>query len=62
MKGKWSLISSIIQVALGVLVIISFIILAMTGENMARWIVTLLLAIAFVVIGIMRIIDYKSNK
>lgn len=62
MKSKWWLISSIVQLVVGVLAIISFVILVISGENMTRWIVTLLLAIAFVVIGIMGIIDYKSSK
>ena len=62
MKSKWWLISSIVQLVVGVLAIISFVMLVISGENMTRWIVTLLLAIAFVVIGIMGIIDYKSSK
>ncbi len=62
MKSKWWLISSIVQLVVGVLAIISFVILVISGENMTRWIVTLLLAIAFIVIGIMGIIDYKSSK
>lgn len=62
MKSKWWLISSIIQLVVGVLATISFVILAISGENITRWIITLLLAIAFVIIGIIGIIDYKSNK
>ena len=62
MKSKWWLISSIVQLVVGVLAILSFVILVIGGENMTRWIVTLLLAIAFVIIGIMGIIDYKSSK
>ena len=62
MKSKWWLISSIIQLVVGVLATISFVILAISGENMTRWIITLLLAIAFVIIGILGIIDYKSSK
>jgi len=44
------------------LAIISFIILAISGEIMTKWIITLLLSIAFVIIGIIGIIDYKSQK
>ena len=62
MKSKWDLISSIIQLVFGALAIITFIILAINGEIMTKWIVTLLLSIAFVVIGIIGIIDYKSKK
>lgn len=62
MKSKWDLISSIIQLVFGALAIITFIILAINGEIMAKWIITLLLAIAFVVIGIIGIIDYKTKN
>ena len=58
MKSKWHLIASVIQVIFGILAILAFIILAVNGENMTRWIVTLLLAIAFVVIGIIGIVSY----
>jgi len=62
MKSKWDLISSIIQLVFGILAIIAFIIIAISGEVMTKWIITLLLAIAFVIIGIIGIIDYKSKK
>lgn len=62
MKNKWNLISSIVQLVFGMLAIIAFIILAVNGELVVRWIITLLLAIAFVIIGIIGIIDYKSQK
>ena len=58
MKSKWHLIASVIQVIFGILAILAFIILAVNGEIMTRWIVTLLLAIAFVVIGIIGIVSY----
>ena len=62
MKNKWKLIASIIQLVIGALAVLSFIILGLNGENMIRWIVTLILAIAYVVLGIIGIIDYKSNR
>lgn len=62
MKSKWNLISSIIQLVFGILVIIAFIILAINGEFIVRWIITLLLSIAFVIIGIIGIMNYKSKK
>ena len=62
MKSKWNLISSIIQLVFGVLAIIAFIILAIKGEFITKWVITLLLAIAFVIIGIIGIVDYKSQK
>ncbi len=62
MKSKWNLISSIIQLVFGALAIVAFIILLINGENMSRWIITLLLAVALVVTGIIGIIDYKNQK
>ena len=51
MKSKWYLISSIFQALIGLIAIIFFIILA------TKWIITLFLAIAYVVIGTIGIID-----
>ncbi len=62
MKSKWQLFSAIFQLVVGVAAIVSFAILAIGGENMTRWIVTLILSVAFVVLGIIGIIDYKSGK
>ncbi len=62
MKSKWQLFASIFQLIVGLVAITSFAILGFAGENMAKWIVTLILSIAFVVLGIIGIIDYKTNK
>lgn len=62
MKIEWKLISSIVQIVFGLLAIFAFIILAIHGEIMTKWIMTLLLAIAFVIIGIIGVIDYQSQK
>lgn len=62
MKSKWQLFASVFQLIVGVLAIASFVILGFGGENMTKWIVTLILAIAFVVMGIIGVVDYKSKK
>ncbi|MBP3327729.1 MAG: hypothetical protein J6L91_02340 [Clostridia bacterium] len=62
MKNKFNLTASIFQIIFGVLAILSYIVLASSGENMIKWTVTLILSIAFVVLGIIGILDYKSNK
>lgn len=62
MSRKWQLFASIFQLIVGLCAITSFVILAFGGENMAKWIITLILSVAFVVMGIIGIIDYKSNK
>ena len=46
----------------GILAIIAFIILLINGEDMSKWIITLLLAVTFVIIGTIEIVDYKSKK
>lgn len=51
MKSKWQLFASIFQLIVGIDTVTSFVILGFGGENMARWIVTLVLSIAFVVLG-----------
>ena len=62
MKKKWRLIASIVQLVVGLLAIAAFAVLAWNGESMVKWIITLLLAVAYVVLGVIGIIDYKSNK
>ena len=62
MKSKWQLFASIFQLIIGIVAIISFVILGFSGENMVKWIITLILAIVYVVLGILGIVDYKTNK
>lgn len=66
MKNKWILISAIIQLIFGIAAIISFIVLVadrvIVGENITQWILSLILAIGFVVSGTFGLIIYKSNK
>ena len=61
MKSKWFLISSIIQLFFGVLAVISFIILFINGEDMSKWIITLLLALVFMILGIIGTVLYKKK-
>lgn len=62
MKSKLSLISSIIQLVIGILAIAAFIILLINRDDISRWIITLLLAVVLVITGIIGIIDYKSKR
>ena len=61
MKSKFSLFSSIFQPVVGIAAIALFIIIGEGGEDLTKWIVTLLLSIAFVVLGVVGIIDYRSK-
>ncbi len=62
MKHKWQLFSSVFQLVVGLAAIVSFVILGFGGENMAKWIVTLILSGVYVVLGIIGIIEYRSKK
>jgi hypothetical protein len=61
MSKKGRLFVSIFQLVIGLLAVVAFIVVAvMGGEDMVKWTVTLLLAIAYVVLGIIGIIDHKK--
>lgn len=58
MKSKWNLIASVFQLIVGLLAIAAFIVLAVNGEDLRRWVITAILALFYVVLGIVGIIDY----
>ncbi|MBE6631247.1 MAG: hypothetical protein E7623_00945 [Ruminococcaceae bacterium] len=62
MKSKRTLFASIFQAVIGILAIAAALIVGLNGENMTKWIITLILALAFLVMGIMGIADYFSGK
>ncbi len=62
MKSKWDLIRAIFQLVVGILAVFSFVVLWLGGEDMTKWIVTLILSVAFVALGIIGIVEYKSDK
>ena len=60
---KWNLFASIFQIVIGIAAIIAYIVVAASGEPIGKWTITLILAIAFVVMGVIGIIDWvRSNK
>ena len=59
---KWNLFSSIFQIVVGVLAIVSYIVIAASGEPLGKWTVTLILALAFVVLGVIGIVDWKKSN
>lgn len=61
-KSRWNLIASIFQLIVGILAIVAFMVIGISGEIMIKWIGTLVLSVAFVVLGIIGIVNYKSNK
>ena len=60
--NKWHLFSSIFQIVVGIAAIIAYVVIAVSGEPLGRWTITLLLAIAFVVIGVIGIVDWNKSK
>ena len=60
--SKWRLFSSIFPIVVGIAAIIAYIVIAASGEPLGKWTVTLLLAIAFVVIGAIGIADWKKSN
>ena len=61
MMRKWKLAASVFQLVIGVLGVAAFIVLAINNESMTRWIVTLVLAIAFAVLGVIGIVDSRKG-
>lgn len=62
MKGKWHLWASIFQLVIGLLAVAAFAVLGLGGEDMTKWVITLILAAAYVVLGIVGIIDHRSQQ
>ncbi|MBQ1234423.1 MAG: hypothetical protein IIX77_02215 [Oscillospiraceae bacterium] len=63
MKSKKQLFLSVFQLVVGAAATAAFIILDLGGESMTRWTITLVLAIAYMVMGIWGIADYlKADK
>ena len=61
--SKWYLFSSIFQIIVGMAAIAAYIVIAVSGESLGKWTVTLILAIAFVVMGIIGVADWiKAGK
>ena len=59
---KPNIFVSVFQLAVGVAGIISFVIIAFSEEELTKWIETLVLSIAFVVLGIMGIKEYRNQS
>lgn len=62
MKNKFSLAISIFQIIVGVLAVCAFFILGFAKENMVKSIGTLALAVAFIVLGVNGVLNYRAGK
>ena len=61
-KKAWKAFGRRFLVAIGVFAVVAFLILGFSDEELTKWIITLILAIAFIILGFIGIIDYKKNK
>ena len=62
MKTPFKLIASIVQLVFGLAAVAAVFLLRSAGEDSSRWTITLMLAIAFVIMGIGGLVEYfKKN-
>ena len=59
---KWYLFTAIFQILVGIAAIIAFLFVSVSGEPLGKWIITLIVSIAFVVMGVINIINYVKLK
>ncbi|MDI9540321.1 MAG: hypothetical protein QM204_02445 [Bacillota bacterium] len=59
---KWPLFTSVLQLVVGIAAIIAYVYLVSVGESTGKWTITLFLAVGYVVLGIIGIIDYNKSK
>lgn len=62
MKRTLLLIASILQLTVGLLAVCAFVFLTVNGQVTPKWIVTLILALAFTVLGTVGILDHHHSK
>ena len=59
---KWPLIAAIMQLCIGIAAVAAYTVIAIGGEPFGKWTVTLLLAIAYIVLGAIGMIDWVKEK
>ena len=59
---KWPLIAAIMQLCIGIAAVAAYIVIAVHGEPLGKWTVILILAIAFIVLGVIGITDWIKEK
>ena len=60
--NKWRLVSSILQLCVGIAAVAAYIIIALNNDPLGKWTVTLVLAVAYIVLGIIGIADAAKEK
>ena len=59
---RWPLIAAIMQLLIGIAAVAAYVVVAVGGEPLGKWTITLLLAIGFVIMGILGVIDWKKER
>ena len=59
---KWPLIAAIMQLLIGIAAVAAYVVVAVGGEPLGKWTITLLLAIGFVIMGILGVIDWEKER
>lgn len=57
---KWSFMTSVFQLCVGIAGVAAYVVLAAGGEPLGKWTVTLLLSVAFIALGVLGI--WQKNK
>lgn len=60
--SKWQLVSSLVQMIIGFLGVVAYIILLIISEPMLKWTVTLILSIAYFIIGLVNFLQIIKRK
>lgn len=59
---NWLLIASVFQLCIGIVAVAAYVVIALGGEPLGKWTVTLILAIAYIIMGVIGIINWKKER
>lgn len=59
---KWHLVAAVMQLCIGIAAVVAYIVLAVGGEPLGKWTVTLIMALAYIVLGAMGIVSWIKEK
>lgn len=62
MKSKRKPYISILRLLVGLLAIVLTLVLGFDGENTAKWVITLVIAGIYTILGIVEILGWRSRK
>ena len=62
MKSKRKPYISILRLLVGLLAIVLTLVLGFDGENTAKWVITLVIAGVYTILGIVEILGWRSRK